>query len=195
MSAVRLIPIFDVAFTQGVSNVLAQTDWPGLSNSEIDDLLQMTTFESPRTGATSEIASTAHCTTPRYRTAAPATAMSVPAAAKTGTTPAPAARRLPVPRLPTTTNDENTACEIVMTRPPERCSASPASALAATSEAPDVAPTSSIPIASDAQSRASNAANSPASASVTSRIGGLAARHPKVPQKRPTAANERCEAR
>lgn len=35
----RKIPVFDVALTKAVAEVLGQTEWPGLSNREIDQLL------------------------------------------------------------------------------------------------------------------------------------------------------------
>jgi Protein of unknown function (Hypoth_ymh) len=35
------LPIFDEGLTQAVSEVLAQTGWPGLTNTEIDSLLSM----------------------------------------------------------------------------------------------------------------------------------------------------------
>jgi uncharacterized protein (TIGR02391 family) len=37
--APKKIPIFDIALTKAVSEVLGQTEWPGLSNREIDQLL------------------------------------------------------------------------------------------------------------------------------------------------------------
>jgi uncharacterized protein (TIGR02391 family) len=50
VSAVEKIPVFDLAITQGIANILAQTAWPGLSNSEIDDLLQMTRIRTREEG-------------------------------------------------------------------------------------------------------------------------------------------------
>ena len=45
------IPVFDMAFTKGVSDILGQTGYPGLINSEIDDLLAMVRVPARELGA------------------------------------------------------------------------------------------------------------------------------------------------
>lgn len=48
---VTKLPIFDVGMTKAVCDVLAQTEWPGLTNSEIDQLLEMVRVKDRESGA------------------------------------------------------------------------------------------------------------------------------------------------
>ncbi|OUE30785.1 hypothetical protein BFL35_08390 [Clavibacter michiganensis] len=106
---------------------------------------------------------------PDTSTLTPAAAITAPATPNTSTASAPEARSAPAPRLPSTTEAEKTPCASVMTRRVDRASSRAARAFAATSDAPEVAPTRSMPRATDARSRPCHAMTMPAPASITSR--------------------------